>query len=304
MLIGRFNDAKRSVFFVLFLIALVNPNSIFQVSFQLSFLSVASIISAIKYYNTYIKNKNIILKSGKFGKILDFFLMNIVISVVAELANTPITIYNFNNYTFYNVFTNVVVGALVSFIILPFSMISLVLYFVGLEHILVIPASYATDVVLMVSDYVLSIKDAIIFLPSPCPEAMFFMIFGIIFFSIFESNLKHFGIVLYFVGIGIFIFQREPDVLIDTADKSIYFVNENKEIFVYNPNIYAVDGIVKKIGGGEYINITESYKGAKNITFRKNGKTLWVSLKKLRFEMVGGNVKNYNGFLMVYLGDE
>jgi competence protein ComEC len=303
MLIGRFNDAKRSLFFTLFLMVLINPNAIFQVSFQLSFLSVASIISAIKYYYVYIKEGNSLLGNSKVGKILDFFLLNIVISVVAELANTPITIYNFNNYTFYNVFTNVMAGPLVSFIILPFSMISLVLYFVGLESLLVIPASYATDAVLLVSDYVLSIEDAIIFLPSPSYGAMFFMIFGIIFFSVFESNLKHLGILFYFVGIFIFCVQREPDVFIDKVDRTIYFVNEKKELFVYNPNIHNIENATKKIGVNKYIDITKVYKGEKYLTFYKNNRRVRINLKNFLPEITGGEskIKNNNGFLSLYL---
>jgi ComEC/Rec2-related protein len=302
MLIGRFNDAKRSVFFVLFLMILVNPNSLFQIGFQLSFLSVTSIISAVKYYNIYIKGDNLILRSTKIGKILDFFLLNIIISITAELANTPITIYNFNNYTFYNVFTNVLAGPLISFIILPFSMMSFVLYFVGLEFILVIPASYATDIVLMISDYVLSVEDAIILLPSPCPSAMFFMIFGIVIFSIFEFNLKHLGILFYFVGIFLFVFQKEPDVLIDKIDRSIYFINEKKELFVYNPNIYNINNIMKKTGSSEYTNISNAYKNAKYLTFRKNGRELRINLKSFHFEMLKGNskIRNNNGFFSLY----
>jgi hypothetical protein len=234
---------------------------------------------------------------------MDFIILNSIISLTAELANTPITIYNFNNYTFYNVITNIIVGPLVSFIILPFSMVSLLLYFVGLEFILVIPATYATDIVLAVSDYVLSVKDAISFLPSPCYSSMFFMIFGIVSFSICKSNLKHFGILFYFIGIFLFKIQKMPDVYIDNVDKSIYFVNEKNKVFAYNPNFYAVNGIIKKIGNSEYIDITDIYKKEKYLTFYKENSELKVNLKNFDFKIVSGNikVKDNNGFLSLYL---
>jgi hypothetical protein len=281
---------------------LVNPNNIFQIGFQLSFLSVISIISSIDYYVTNLRNDNVIFYT-KFGKIMNFIILNSIISITAELANTPITIYNFNNYTFYNVITNIIVGPLISFIILPFSLTSLILYFIGLEFILIIPATYAVDIVLMVSDYVLSIKDAISFLPSPCYSSMFFMIFGIVFLSVCKSNLKHFGILFYFVGIFLFITQKTPDIIFDRVDKSIYFINEKKKIFVYNPNFYTVNNIVKKIGGSEYSDITEIYKKEKYLIFYKNSNELKINLKNFNYEMVVGDVEadSNNDLLSLYM---
>jgi competence protein ComEC len=303
LLLERSNDAKRSVFFVLFLISLYNPNNVFHVAFQLSFLSVASIISSIKYYNAHIRmSDDNILRNTLVGKFFNFMLLNFIISLTAEIANTPITVYNFNNYTFYNVLTNLLAGPLISFIILPCSMISMALYFVGLEYVLVIPASYATDIVLLISDYILSIKNAVIFLPSPNNISMFFMIFGIIFFSILKTNLKHLGIALYFVGVLLFATQREPDVFINREDRAIYFVNEEKKVFAYNPGARA-RGIIKKIGSDSYTDISKAYRGKKYLIFRKNEKTIKINLKTFDFSMEGGEsrVENYNGFLRAHL---
>jgi hypothetical protein len=284
--------------------AMVNPDVVTQISFQLSFLSVSSIISALEYHNTVLRGSIRELFIGRGSRrIADFLALSFVISIVAEIANTPITVYNFNNYTFYNVFTNMVASPLISFIILPFSMVSMLLYFVGLEFLLVIPASYAMDVVLMISDYVNAMENAIIILPSPCPLAMFFMIIGIVIFSILKTNPKHIGLLLYFVGILVFVFQKEADVFIDKNDRAIYFVNEKKKIFIYNPPSYNIKNTLKKMGNDEYTNITPAYRDAKYLTFYKNGKRLRINLRTLDFydwdELDG--IKDRSGFVSVYM---
>ncbi|MDR0571219.1 MAG: ComEC family competence protein [Rickettsiales bacterium] len=304
MLIGRYNDAKRIAFFVLFLLTTINPAIVFDIGFQLSFLSVISIISMIKYHNSYTKVfiRNL-FRNKNTAKIVNYILLNFSISLVAEIANTPVTIYNFNNYTFYNVITNTIAGPLVSLIILPFSTISAILYFINLEKPLIILASYAMDLVLFISDYTLSIKNSIIFLPSPNNLAMFLMIFSVIFFSIFKTNIKYYGLLFYFFGVLTFLFQREPDVFIDTIGKSAYFINKDKELFIYNPNIYDINNTFKKTGANRYVDITDSYKKEKYLIFYKGKNYLILDLKKFEIYNVENldKIKDTNGFLSVFL---
>lgn len=310
IIIGRFNTSLRSVMFVMFIILLIKPYSIFDVGFQMSFMAVIGLISIIEYYYSYKYNKNQTLTNKYFsGNISQYFILGFITSLVAECATTPFSIYNFNNYSFYNIFANSFLTPLVSFIVLPLGLISMFLYIFNLEWITIIPASYIMDVVLYVSKLITEIPKSVMFVRSPNVFSMFLMIFGFLWFCLWKEKWRHFGIVLYLVGLLILPFQKELDVVIDHTDKMIILI-DNKELYVYNPNKYKMKKILRKFGKTKYININTNIKqcnknycttviNKKNIIiFIKNNKLITIDKNNLsttdNFEMKIQNISSNN----------
>ncbi|MBO4956266.1 MAG: ComEC/Rec2 family competence protein [Rickettsiales bacterium] len=260
IIIGRFNTSLRSVMFVMFIILLIKPYSIFDAGFQMSFMAVIGLISIIEYYYSYKYNKDQTLTNKHFsGNISQYFILGFITSLVAECATTPFSIYNFNNYSFYNIFANSFLTPLVSFIVLPLGLISMFLYIFNLEWITIIPASYVMDLVLYVSKFITEIPHSVMFVRSPNLLSMFLMIFGFLWFCLWKEKWRHFGIVLYLVGLLILPFQKEFDIVIDHTDKMVIMVDKDK-LYVYNPNKYKMKKILRKFGKTKYVNINTNIK--------------------------------------------
>ena len=310
IIIGRFNTSLRSVMFVMLIILFIKPYSIFDVGFQMSFMAVIGLISIIEYYYSYKYNKDQTLTNKHFsGNISQYFILGFITSLVAECATTPFSIYNFNNYSFYNIFANSFLTPLVSFIVLPLGLISMFLYIFNLEWITIIPASYVMDVVLYVSKLITEIPKSVMFVRSPNVFSMFLMIFGFLWFCLWKEKWRHFGIVLYLVGLLILPFQKELDVVIDHTDKMIILI-DNKELYVYSPNKYKMKKILRKFGKTKYININTNIKqcnknycttviNKKNIIiFIKNNKLITIDKNNLsttdNFEMKIQNISPNN----------
>ena len=258
IIINRFNTALRSVMFVMFVTAFVKPYIVFNVGFQMSFMAVIGLVSCVECYYKYKQNKDKTIWdeyiSNRFSQ---YFILGFITSFVAECATTPFSIYTFNNYSFYNIFVNSFLTPLVSFVVLPLGLISFILYFVNLEYLTILPASYVMDFVLYVSKFITEIPNAVMFVRSPNLISMFLMIVGFLWFCLWKEKWRYFGIVLYIVGLLIIPLQKRLDVIVDYKNEMIILLDK-KDAYVYNPHKYTIKRILKKLGIKDYTEIKDS----------------------------------------------
>ena len=240
IILERFNNPLRSVFFVMLLMTFVNPYSIFNPGFQMSFGAVIGLVAGYEYYTDKKENPNFFINIINSNRFFKYIFGIFFTSIIAEMATTPFSLYHFNVYTFYNVFANFIAVPLVSIVILPLSIISLPLYFVGLglEKFVLIPAGWGVEIIIKTCEYIESIEDAIIFVPSPCFLSMFLMVFGGIWFCIWQKQWRMLGIYIYFIGVFVIFFQKEPDLIIDYKNNN-FVLTDNKY------NLYPVGKINK-----------------------------------------------------------
>ncbi|NJO90405.1 MAG: ComEC/Rec2 family competence protein, partial [Chloroflexia bacterium] len=97
---GKRPSSYNSLAAAAFIILLFNPNALFHVGFQLSFLAVISILLfQQKLYRTIdIKNKY-----------LDYFWQLTTVSLAAQIGTTPISIFYFHQFPIYALLTNIIV---------------------------------------------------------------------------------------------------------------------------------------------------------------------------------------------------
>lgn len=122
-IISRKSDVYNSILVSAFALILYDPNLLFSVSFQLSYAAVFGIFYL--YDNIY---KLLFIKN----KAINFFWQITVLSISAQIATFPITIYYFHQFPTLSLLTNlmaiptamiVIVGSLLLFITSPFGFI-------------------------------------------------------------------------------------------------------------------------------------------------------------------------------------
>ncbi len=251
-IIGRFNTSLRSVMFTMFIFVFLKPFIIFSAGFQMSFMAVLALITAVECYN-----KSIIKENKGFSGInvyKGYIFKSFILSIAAEFAVTPFVIYNFNYYSFYNIFVNSFITPMISFIVLPLSFISLLLMPLKLEALFIIPASIVINIVIDIANFIVKIPHSFIFVESPNIFCFFLMIFGLFLFCLLRSNLRKIGIILYFLAFIIFFFQKKPDIIIDNRNNNLIFVDEKNNFYVLNPNKYKISILLRKFGKKDYFN--------------------------------------------------
>ncbi|MDO4820000.1 MAG: ComEC/Rec2 family competence protein [Prevotella sp.] len=128
---GRRNIGINTLATAAVVILCISPESLFEISFQLSFLSVLGIMVVCPVFNDYSNRKihNYILRRG---------LQAGVVSLSAQIATLPLVLYYFGNVSPYSVLTNLVAIPLV--IILLWSvMVAIIMICLSLS--IAIPAS-------------------------------------------------------------------------------------------------------------------------------------------------------------------
>lgn len=104
----RKSSIYNTIFISAFLILLVNPNLLFNISFQLSYAAVLSIIMIHKLLYPILSPTN---------KILKWLWGLITVSIAAQMGTAPISIYYFNQFPNYFLLTNIIAIPLASMII-------------------------------------------------------------------------------------------------------------------------------------------------------------------------------------------
>ena len=253
ILIDREIDTMRFLAFSAILILFFEPQLVLNPAFQLSFFAVIGLIGGFKFlqqHNVKMWTTNLWLKP------IFYIYGTIISSIITEISVSPLVIYHFNNWTPYNIFANLIAIPLTSFITLPFATISILLFPLNLEKILLIPAGWTIGIVLKISKYIVSLPHAIFIISSPSLLGLSLIILGFLWFMLWEQKWRYFGIFLFILGIILSPFKQKINVIIDKTDEFIIIIDKNI-YFSYTRNDYKKSVITKKLGYKNYRNLKE-----------------------------------------------
>lgn len=98
--LGEKYRVEHALFFSATILLLCNPNTLFNVGFQLSYLAVTSIIYFYPLINKKIKVKQ---------KVLRWILQSAAVTISAQILTLPIVVYNFNQFPLFFILSNIFV---------------------------------------------------------------------------------------------------------------------------------------------------------------------------------------------------
>jgi len=142
-----------SLFTAALLMLLINPNNIYQVGFQMSFMAVLAIVSFFPVFSSWVKVKNKVLKWW-----LDLFW----ISLAAQLGVLPLSLFYFHQFPVYFFIANLFVIPLL-FPVLFLGFILVGLSFTGLHLPLLFQAFQSLlDILLNINRFIAGLPNALI----------------------------------------------------------------------------------------------------------------------------------------------
>lgn len=109
-LLGEKYRVKHALAFSATILLLVNPNTLFNVGFQLSYLAVCGIV----YFYPLLYNRIKTLKNS----LLKWILQAVAVTISAQIFTLPIVIYNFHQFPIYFILSNLFVSAFAPFLFL------------------------------------------------------------------------------------------------------------------------------------------------------------------------------------------
>lgn len=146
-LIGLLSNRKSfwlsSIFLAAFIIVILEPESLFSLSFQLSFIAVLSIGFAIQ---------NSRRKTDK-NKIINYIKKALLMTLAASIATAPLTAYYFHYFSIISPLSNLLITPIIGFTIIPLSVIFAFIFiitgyypFTGFLSLLTEKSMYLVDI--------------------------------------------------------------------------------------------------------------------------------------------------------------
>ncbi len=178
IILDRENALMHSLALATLLILISNPQAIFDISFQLSFLSVLVIGYVVSLWN------ELQLKAEtRFRKIRNSALLLIIISLSTGLATGPVVAYYFNQISFAGIVSNLIVVPFAGMVVVPLGLFSGILSLFTHHLPLAGLDQTAADVFIRVVSFFSRLPFAE-FHP-PTPTLLWLMFYAVFFVSLF-----------------------------------------------------------------------------------------------------------------------
>ena len=131
ILFNRERNLLHTLVLAAFLILLFSPPSLFDVSFQLSFLAVLSILYLVPRILKEVKKEGILLPPKPSWKqnVWKYFKLSLLVTAVAMLGTAPFVTLHFNRISLIGLATNLFIIPYVGFLIVPLSLLASILSF-------------------------------------------------------------------------------------------------------------------------------------------------------------------------------
>lgn len=180
----RENALMHSLALAALLILIASPQAIFDISFQLSFLSVLVIGYVVSLWNE-LQFK----AETRFQKIRNSILLLIIISLSTGLATGPLVAYYFNQISFAGIVSNLIIVPFAGMIVVPLGLFS------GIVSLFIhhLPLGWLNQIV---SDEFISVVSFFSRLPfaefhPPAPTLLWLLLYAVFFIALFLHTRAH-----------------------------------------------------------------------------------------------------------------
>ncbi|MEW6570686.1 MAG: DNA internalization-related competence protein ComEC/Rec2 [Nitrospirota bacterium] len=197
LVIGRKGFWLNSLVLAAFIMVLWDPRAIFNLSFQLSFIAVIFIGFSLKKEDkeeTEEKNKRDFLKYPKNV---------LLITISASLGTAPLVAYSFHYFSVISPFTNLFLGPVIGFVLIPLSVFSSFIYLVTGHFISTPVLSAVSDASISCVKFLATFPFADIKISSFPPVLMIFFYSGCLLY--FLVHRKKYFLLISFLPILVYV---------------------------------------------------------------------------------------------------
>jgi len=171
VLFNRERNLLHTLALAAFLILIFSPPSLFDVSFQLSFLAVLSILYLVPHILQGLKQEGIPLlpKTSWKENILKYIMLSLLVTGVAILGTAPFVALHFNRFSPIGFFTNLLFIPWVGFLMVPLSLVASLFsfFFYPFATLLIHINDWIALILIKVVAFFASIPYASLFLSTP-----------------------------------------------------------------------------------------------------------------------------------------
>ncbi len=195
------------------LILLARPESLFGAGFQMSFAAVAVLVAGYDSTRDFWRKRA--QKSGVMTRLVSGALATAMTSILAGIATAPFAAYHFNRLVIWGLPANLLATPLMGLWIMPCILLAAILSPFGLEGPVLTVLGLGIGFILGVAQWFGDMEGAIKGVVAASPFALFCIVFGGLWLTIWRGVIRAAGIVP--VALGLFLWSdsaARPDLII------------------------------------------------------------------------------------------
>ncbi|MFC0245671.1 ComEC/Rec2 family competence protein [Falsochrobactrum ovis] len=240
LLLDRAAISMRNLAIAAVAMILIYPHEVLGPSFQMSFSATAALIAAFAWWGNRMAGKKVLienggaLKQGITAKIISPALATAGTSLVAGTASGIFAAYHFNNTAPFGIIGNVLALPVVSVLVMPFGVFSLLMMPFHLDWLPLQIMGFGIELVRRIASFVAQISpDGN---PGVIPKsALLVWTVALVILVVFTSRLRLIALPLVVGGFIIFMRTPLPDILV-SEDARLVAVRLNDGNFAINRN--------------------------------------------------------------------
>ncbi len=233
IIVDRPAISLRNLALAALLILVLQPESVIQASFQMSFMAVMGLAAFFEYWNRPVAERELRIESRLSfysRKVFKIILASILTTLVAGFFSSIPAAYHFGRLSPYGVIANGLAIPVMSLVVMPFALVSVVLMPFGLEGYPLAVLGYGLELVLAISDYVAALPGAQRIIPQlPILSAITFAI-GASVICLARGRPKLIGGLFFLAGLLFAQFSVVPDILIERTAANVAYRNESGDL--------------------------------------------------------------------------
>jgi competence protein ComEC len=216
ILVGRPAISMRNLAIATFMVVALEPESVVEPGFQMSFAAVMALIAAWEAWH-----ERRVRRLMDDDAVPGLYWLRVgwravigvgVTTLVAGAATAPFAAYHFERIANYSLLGNLLAAPFVSIIIMPFGLLALVVMPLGLEALPLAVMAWGVRMLLAIADFVAGLPGAEVVAPPIAPLSLLLIVAGMLWLCLWRLRWRFLGVPTVLAGLLVI------PVLIDRAD--------------------------------------------------------------------------------------
>ena len=212
LLLGRRAVSMRGLGLAALIVLLAAPDSLLEVSFQMSFAAVLALIAGYEALRPVMTR---MAGDGGWRRRIGLHAAALFLtSLLAGAASTPYAAYHFGHIQFYFILANLIAVPMTALWVMPEGLLSLALMPFGLERLALLPMGWGIDVILWLARHVDALPAASVAVRAMPLWALGIVSFGLIWLCLRRGRWRLLGLLPLGVALLTPWLCRPPDLLV------------------------------------------------------------------------------------------
>ncbi|GAB4230992.1 MAG: ComEC/Rec2 family competence protein [Methyloligellaceae bacterium] len=227
VLLDRPAITLRNVAMAALIILVIHPESLFSVSFQMSFSAALGLVAFYERWSRAQARHSPPLRAAGNPvvqlavRVLKYGVGIAVTTLVASIAVAPFAAYHFHQLAQYSLIANLAAMPVFGLLVMPMALASLLAMPFGLEYWPLQVMAYGISLIITVAQTVSGWEGAVIRLQAMPGHSLLLLVAGGLWLILWQSRWRHAGLVIAAAGILLAGSAERPDVLISRDAKVV-----------------------------------------------------------------------------------